>query len=124
MRMKNFDIMKISKQRKLTNIGAYPKLKQFATKVDRGGLKDSIEELLADVDNQIESFVLPNVQLHEGGAYGHMNHPFDTDINLTFGQLKDIVSKALDGKLDVTKEKTDGQALAVSWKNGRGRWRL
>jgi hypothetical protein len=57
--------------------------------------------------------------LTEGGAYGHMNHPFDTDINLTFKDLKTIVSKALDGNLGVVREKTDGQALAISWKNGR-----
>ena len=55
----------------------------------------------------------------EGGAYGHMNHPFDIDINLTFGQLKDIVKKALKGELELTREKTDGQALAISWVNGR-----
>ena len=55
----------------------------------------------------------------EGGAYGHMNHPFDTEINLTFGQLKDIVNRALEGNLEFTREKTDGQALAVSWVNGR-----
>ena len=57
--------------------------------------------------------------LLEGGAYGHMNHPFDTEINLTFGQLKDIVNKALEGNLELTREKTDGQALAVSWRDGR-----
>ena len=55
----------------------------------------------------------------EGGAYGHMNHPFDTEINLTFGQLKDIVNKALEGNLELAREKTDGQALAVSWRDGR-----
>ena len=54
----------------------------------------------------------------EGGAYGHMSHPFD-DMNLTFGDLKDIIGKALDGELGVVREKTDGQALAISWKNGR-----
>ena len=57
--------------------------------------------------------------LTEGGAYGHMNHPFDTDINLTFGQLKDIVNRALDGELELAREKTDGQALAISWVDGR-----
>jgi hypothetical protein len=57
--------------------------------------------------------------IKEGGAYGHMNHPFDIDVNLTFGQLKDIVKKALNGELELTREKTDGQALAVSWVNGR-----
>jgi hypothetical protein len=54
----------------------------------------------------------------EGGAYGHMSHPFD-DMNLTFGDLKDIIGKALDGELGIVREKTDGQALAISWKNGR-----
>lgn len=54
-----------------------------------------------------------------GGAYGHMSHPFDVDINLTFGQLKDIVNKALDGELGVTLEKTDGVALSISWVDGR-----
>ena len=59
-----------------------------------------------------------NQLLLEGGAYGHMSHPFD-DMDLTFGDLKDIISKALDGDLGVVREKTDGQALAISWKNGR-----
>jgi len=63
--------------------------------------------------------ILNEVLLNEGGAYGHMNHPFDVDINLTFGQLKDIVKKALTGDLELAREKTDGQALAVSWVNGR-----
>jgi len=63
--------------------------------------------------------ILNEVLLKEGGAYGHMNHPFDTEINLTFGQLKDIVNRALDGKLELAREKTDGQALAISWVGGR-----
>jgi hypothetical protein len=57
--------------------------------------------------------------LLEGGAYGHMNHPFDVQMNLTFGDLKNIVKKALSGKLELAREKTDGQALAISWVNGR-----
>jgi len=55
----------------------------------------------------------------EGGAYGHMNHPFDIEMNLTFGDLKQIVVRALNGDLELAREKTDGQALAVSWVNGR-----
>jgi hypothetical protein len=47
-----------------------------------------------------------------------MSHPFD-DMQLTFGELKDIIVKALNGELGVVREKTDGQALAISWKNGR-----
>jgi hypothetical protein len=57
--------------------------------------------------------------LTEGGAYGHMAHPFDIEMNLTFGDLKTIVTKALNGDLELAREKTDGQALAVSWVNGR-----
>ncbi len=56
--------------------------------------------------------------LKEGGAYGHMSHPFD-DMDLTFGDLKNIISGALNGHLELTREKTDGQALAISWKAGR-----
>ena len=56
--------------------------------------------------------------LLEGGAYGHMSHPFD-DMDLTFSDLKNIITKALNGELGIVREKTDGQALAISWKNGR-----
>jgi len=66
----------------------------------------------------VETDFLKEGLLMEGGAYGHMSHPFD-DMDLTFGDLKDIISKALNGDLGVVREKTDGQALAISWKNGR-----
>ena len=55
-----------------------------------------------------------------GDCPGHCDGDCDdTDINLTFGQLKDIVNRALEGTLEFTREKTDGQALAVSWRDGR-----
>ena len=57
--------------------------------------------------------------LNEGGAYGHMAHPFDIEMGLTFGDLKQIVVRALNGDLELAREKTDGQALAISWVNGR-----
>jgi len=56
----------------------------------------------------------------EGGAYGHMNHPFDIEMNLTFGDLKTIISNALNGNLEFAREKTDGQALAISWRDDKG----
>jgi len=68
--------------------------------------------------NSIKKSEVNESLLLEGGAYGHMSHPFD-DMDLTFGDLKDIISKALTGELGVIREKTDGQALAISWKNGR-----
>ena len=61
----------------------------------------------------------PKDLIVEGGAYGHMHHPFDVEMNLTFSDLKNIVNKALTGDLEVAREKTDGQALAISWVNGR-----
>jgi hypothetical protein len=79
----------------------------------------------AEIDKlkkQIDSLKKENINeslLLEGGAYGHMNHPFDIEMNLTFGDLKQIVVRALNGDLELAREKTDGQALAVSWVNGR-----
>ena len=59
--------------------------------------------------------------LFEGGAYGHMNHPFD-DKDLTFGDLKKIVDLGLQGKLDLEEtptEKTDGQNLMKTFKKDK-----
>jgi hypothetical protein len=86
--------------------------------------KDDLKKRMKDVENQrkkTDSNKEYQYQpITEGGAYGHMSHPFDTDINLTFGDLKDIVNRALDGNLDTTTEKLDGQALAISYRKDRG----
>ena len=84
---------------------------QMKVRAEIDKLKKQIDKLKKENIN--ESLLL------EGGAYGHMNHPFDIEMNLTFGDLKTIVTKALNGDLELTREKTDGQALAVSWVNGR-----
>ena len=141
MRYKQLSDMRPVKQDKLKSFRAFDKLGKFS-KHDKGGLgeskekenMDSIDQLISDIDNKIVEMFLPNTKtpqqlikeninesklLQEGGAYGHMSHPFDTDINLTFGQLKDIVNRALEGTLEFTREKTDGQALAISWRDGR-----
>ena len=58
--------------------------------------------------------------LTEGGAAGHMAHPYD-DHGLTFNEMKEIVSRALEGRLDIEEavtEKTDGQNIQITWKNG------
>lgn len=57
----------------------------------------------------------------EGGAAGHMMHPFD-DETLTFGEIKHIIDGALEGRLDfetAPTEKTDGQNVFVTVKNGQ-----
>ena len=54
----------------------------------------------------------------EGGAYGHMAHPFD-DKDLTFKDLKNIIEMGLGGQLnseDNVTEKLDGQNLMISRK--------
>ena len=57
----------------------------------------------------------------EGGLGGHMNHPYDTH-GLTFNDMKEIISRALDGRLDMEQavtEKTDGQNIFVTYKDGQ-----
>ena len=75
--------------------------------------KESVDERI-NIDEEVKLLI-------EGGAYGHMNHPFD-DKNLTFGDLKKIIELGLGGELDredgVT-EKLDGQNLMISWKDGK-----
>jgi len=57
----------------------------------------------------------------EGGAAGHMNHPFD-DRDITFGDMKQMIQLSLEGKLNLEsgiQEKTDGQNLLVTFKDGK-----
>jgi hypothetical protein len=61
------------------------------------------------------------VVLTEGGAAGHMAHPYD-DHGLTFNDIKEIISRGLEGRLDIeaaVTEKTDGQNIQVTWKDGQ-----
>jgi len=72
------------------------------------------------VDESLGKWLANQLLLTEGGAYGHMSHPFD-DRGLTFGDFKGIINLALQGRLDLEKaatEKTDGQNLFISW-NGK-----
>jgi len=62
--------------------------------------------------------------LLEGGAAGHMAHPYE-DLDLTFAEYKKIISSGLTGGLEdegpVT-EKLDGQNIAFTVKDGRVRF--
>ena len=75
----------------------------------------------SDIEYRIESSNKKGSLLTEGGAAGHMAHPYD-DHGLTFNDMKEIVSRALEGRLDIeaaVTEKTDGQNIQVTWKDGR-----
>lgn len=60
-----------------------------------------------------------NKIIEEGGAYGHMMNVHE-DYTLQFEDLQRIIKQALTGGLKgEVKEKTDGQALAVSHRSGK-----
>ena len=59
----------------------------------------------------------PKPMLNEGGAYGHLAHPYE-DMELTFQDLRKMVDQALIGNLKAF-EKTDGQQLSFTWKDGQ-----
>jgi hypothetical protein len=62
-----------------------------------------------------------NSLLTEGGVAGHMQHPFD-DMNLTFGDLKEMFKLGLSGKITTVgqpTEKLDGMNLFVTFKDGK-----
>lgn len=57
-----------------------------------------------------------NMLISEGGAQGHLGHVFE-DPDLTFKELKDLFTKLFKGKIAIH-EKLDGQALAVTYRDG------
>ena len=83
--------------------------------------KKDVEKGVTHIKKIQEEFEQEVNLLIEGGAYGHMNHPFD-DNNLTFSDLKNIIIIGLEGKLnreDKVSEKLDGQNLMISWVDGK-----
>ena len=65
------------------------------------------------------NFKAYNRVIEEGGAYGHMMNVHE-DYTLQFEDLQRIIKQALTGGLKgEIKEKTDGQALAVSHRSGK-----
>ena len=79
------------------------------TKVKR--INDRQFRLLEKIGRKFSKFLL------EGGAYGHMNHPFDMELGLTFGDLKNIITKALKGDLKLTTEKCIAGDSIIETKN-------
>jgi len=98
--------------------------KQIAKDTKQTLKKQKKDEKGIPVEPMGESFSVDwwkKTLLTEGGAYGHMAHPFD-DKDLTFGDLKKIIELGLGGQLnreDNVTEKLDGQNIMVSWKDGK-----
>jgi hypothetical protein len=72
-------------------------------------------------DKVFEGVLKEETLITEGGAAGHMQHPFD-DMGLTFGDLKQMFKIGLSGKITTVgepTEKLDGQNLFVTFKKGK-----
>jgi hypothetical protein len=120
-----WEIIKFFGEESKETAGIVKKVKDIAPEKETPLLtKKDITKSVEDTKKKLaESFVqdVKKVFLTEGGAYGHMNHPFD-DNNLTFSDLKNIIIIGLSGKLnreDNVSEKLDGQNLMISWIDGK-----
>lgn len=86
--------------------------KQYATYVPDEG--DSFD--YSNYDGPMRQLA----NLTEGGAAGHLAHPYE-DLDLTFGEIKKMIELALGGKLEYAQEKLDGQNLMITYKDGKVR---
>lgn len=67
---------------------------------------------------QRSSSTSEGVMLYEGGAAGHLAHPYE-DYDLTFSDMQNMISAALGGTVEAAQEKLDGQNLMVTYKDGK-----
>lgn len=88
-------------------------VKNFATNYP-GVPKETIAQIYKILTKQVSEVSL----LSEGGAAGHLAHPYE-DFGLSFVDIENMIDAALTGKLELAQEKLDGQNLMVSYKNGR-----
>lgn len=58
--------------------------------------------------------------LREGGLVGHLQHLYDNK-DLTFGEMKDLLSRAASGRLEKVSEKMDGMNLVFTYDLGHDR---
>lgn len=78
--------------------------------------QDFVKNKFINESVNVDSFLSSPVyygNINEGGAAGHMYHPFE-DWNLTFANIKDLINKGLSGELNIEEdvvEKTDGQNI-------------
>ena len=82
-------------------------------------LKESRKDALVEMMRLDEELGLYDT-LNEGGAYGHLNHPFDNR-DLSFADLEEMINITVNSAFtadNFVQEKTDGQNLLFSWIDG------
>ena len=78
----------------------------------------TFESFVNNIKGNISERIEP---IFEGGAAGHMMHPFD-DAGLTFDDFRNMVEAGLSGELNFEEdptEKTDGQNIFATVKDGK-----
>ena len=76
-----------------------------------------LENQLISIDEKLDHIDL----ISEGGAYGHIMHPFE-DMNLKMSDVHLMIQMTVQGAFtpdNFVQTKTDGQQLSISWKDGR-----
>ena len=83
----------------------------------KDAVKVAIEPILKKYDYVVESNGKKPIALNEGGAAGHLVHPYE-DMELSFDDIKNIIDLTLSGKVEYAQEKLDGQNIMVTYKDG------
>ena len=90
---------------------------RFQSTLDRRAVREGIlKKHIRKVIHEVIS--TKNHLLTEGGAAGHMAHPYE-DTDLTFDDIENMIDAALSGKVEYAQEKLDGQNLMVTYKDGQ-----
>lgn len=61
--------------------------------------------------------------VNEGGAAGHLQHLYD-NLELTFGEIKEVIRTASEGRLEKASEKLDGMNLVFTWDASAGKLKV
>lgn len=69
------------------------------------------EEDLIEYYNELQNLI--RTPMNEGGAAGHINHPYD-DNDLTFAEIRDMIDAIFNGKIEDITEKIDGINIMAS----------
>lgn len=95
-----------------------PEEKESVT--DDGGAEDETQQPEGETGGiaALEESVEKKVEdIRENDSTSHLRHPYE-DLSLTFGDIKGLIQDTVRGELNSVREKTDGQNLKVTWKDG------